>query len=351
MAFMRDEILEQPLALEQLLKEGRLVARDIARRVNHFRPNFIFIVARGSSDNAATYARYVFESYSGLPVSLAAPSLFTLYRRPPNLHKAWVIGVSQSGESEDIVEVVREGTKQGALTVAITNNPNSAIAKAANVVFDLKVGLEKSIAATKTYTAQLVALAMLAAEVSDDNGLRVGLERVPEAVSNALQLEGEVAELTTHPLYRDAAHSLVLGRGYNFATALELALKLKETSYVFTAPYSSADFLHGPFALAEKSLPAVLIGANGPAIPGLLELGQRLREHEVEIVTIGDDQGLLKLATANGKALPLNLKGIPEALSPIPCIVPGQLLSFHLALARGQNPDQPRGLHKITSTI
>ncbi len=351
MAFMRDEIFEQPVVLERLLKEGRLVARDIARRVNHFRPNFIFIVARGSSDNAATYARYVFESYSGLPVSLAAPSLFTLYHRPPDLRKAWVIGVSQSGESEDIVEVVREGTKQGAFTVAITNNPNSAIAQAANMVFDLKVGLEKSIAATKTYTGQLVALAMLAAEVSDDNGLRVGLERVPEAVTNALQLEAEVAELTTHPLYRDAAHSLVLGRGYNFATALELALKLKETSYVFTAPYSSADFLHGPFALAEKSLPAVLIGANGPAIPGLLELGQRLREHEVEIVTIGDDQGLLKLATADGKALPLNLKGIPEALSPIPCIVPGQLLSFHLALARGQNPDQPRGLHKITSTI
>jgi glucosamine--fructose-6-phosphate aminotransferase (isomerizing) len=350
MTLMRDEIVEQPAVLENLIKEGRLTVREIARRCTQFHPDFIFIAARGSSDNAATYARYIFESYSGLPVSQAAPSLFTLYRRPPNLHKAWVVGVSQSGQSEDIVEVMREGHKRGAFTVAITNNPKSPITEAANVVFDLNVGQENSIAATKTYTAQLTALAMLAAEVSDDNGLRVGLERVPDAVADALKLESAVQDLANYPLYREAAHSLVLGRGYNFATALELALKLKETAYVFTAPYSSADFLHGPFALAEKSLPAVLIGANGPAIPGLLELGKRLQEHEVEIITIGDDPGLLKMATANGRALPLDLKGIPEALSPIPAIVPGQLFSLHLALTRGQNPDRPRGLSKITST-
>lgn len=351
MSFMRDEILAQPSVLERLIKDGRITAREISRHINQFHPNYIFIAARGSSDNAANYARYIFESYSGLPVALAAPSLFTLYRRQPDLHKAWVIGVSQSGESEDIIEVLKEAKRQGAFTTAITNNPQSTLAKLATTIFDLNAGPEHSSAATKTYTAQLTALAMIAAEVSDDNGLRVGLERVPEGVASALSVERAVRELASHPFYRGAGHSLVLGRGYNYATALELALKLKETAYVFAAPYSSADFLHGPFGLAERSLPAVLIGANGPAIPGLLQLGARLRDHDVELVTIGDDPSLLKLATENGKALPVDLKGIPEALSPIPCIVPGQLFAYHLALVRGQDPDRPRGARQPVTTL
>lgn len=350
MTLMQDEIREQPVVLERSLKAGRAIAQNLARRINHFRPDFVFIAARGSSDNAATFARYIFEAYTGLPVSLAAPSLFTLYHRHPNLKKAWVIGVSQSGRSEDIVEVVREGRKQGALTLALTNDPNSPLAQAAGEVLNLNAGQEHSVAATKTYTTELGLLALLAAEISDDNGLRMGLERLPTLMNKALQQEERIRLLVNQDPYKNARHCLTLGRGYNYATALELALKLKETGYIFAAPYSTADFLHGPFALAEQSLPAIVVGANGPAIPGLLELGQKLNERGVEIVSIGDDEGLLKLATSKDGAFPLDLTGLPEALSPIVCVVPGQLFAMHLALARGYNPDEPRGLKKVTIT-
>ncbi len=350
MVLMRDEVREQPKAVEKALKEGLPFIRNIARRINAFQPDLIFIAARGTSDNAATYARYLFEAFTGLPVSLAAPSLFTLYNRPPNLKKALVIGVSQSGSGEDIVAVLKEGRKQGAMTLALTNKADSPLAQAAQDVVPLNVGPELSVAATKTYTGELALLALLAAELSDDNGLRMGLDRVPGALDTALQLEDGLKFLANQELYTSARHCLTLGRGYNFSTALEVALKLKETSYFFAAPYSSADFLHGPFALAEQSLPAILIGANGPAIPGLLELAEKLTERGVELLCIGDDEGLLKLATSKDGAFRLDLSGIPEALSPIVSVVPGQLFAMHLALARGYNPDQPRGLHKVTST-
>ncbi len=350
MTLMREEILEQPTVIERCLKDGSSLAEQICRRASAFEPDFVFIAARGSSDNAATYARYVFESYTGLPVSLAAPSLFTLYKRPPNLKKAWIIGISQSGQSPDIVEVIREGRKQGAFTLALTNDTESPLAKAAAEVLPLFAGKERSVAATKTYISELALMALLAAEYADDNGLRVGLQRLPQAVQAAMSLEKSVEELVNRENYKQAAHALVLGRGYNFPTALEIALKLKETAHIFAAPYSAADFLHGPFALADKSLPAILIGANGPAVPGLLELAQKLIERGVEIISIGDDAGLLRKVTPGGKALPLDLTGLPEALSPVVCVVPGQLLSLHLALARGLDPDRPRGLTKVTST-
>ncbi|MEI6044424.1 MAG: SIS domain-containing protein [Chloroflexota bacterium] len=347
MTLMRDEIFEQPGILERSLNEGLSVAHEVCRRATSFDPNFVFIAARGSSDNAATYARYLLESYTSLPVSLAAPSLFTLYKRPPDIKKAWVIGISQSGQTPDIVEVLSEGRKQGAFTLALTNDPLSPLAKEAHVVMKLGTGTKHSIAATKTYTAELAMMALLVAELADSNGLRVGLQRLPSAVQQALSLEEKVKELTSRESYKQAAHSLVLGRGYNFPTALEIALKLKEVAHVFASPYSAADFLHGPFTIVDKSLPALLVGANGPAIPGLLELAQNLRELGVEIISIGDDPGLLRFATPAGAALPLDLKGLPEALSPIVCVVPGQLLALHLAQARGLDPDHTPERNKV----
>lgn len=339
MSVLREEILEQPKLLEQAVKQNMALARNVARRVNFFRPDFVFIAARGSSDNAATYARYVFEAYTGLPVALAAPSLFTLYRRHPDLRKAWVIGLSQSGQSEDIAEVVRKARQQGAFTLALTNNPESPVGTAAAEVLPLNVGAEKNPIATKTYTAEIILLALLAAEVGDDNGLRLGLARLPAAIETALRLEDRIKELAASQIYREAQHCLTLGRGYNFATALEIALKFKEVSKIFSSAYSSADFLQGSFSVVERNLPAILVGANGPAIPGLLELGQKLTAQGVQLVSVGDDTGLLKMASQPTMAFPLDLTGIPEALSPGVCIVPGQLLALHVALERGQNPD------------
>jgi glucosamine--fructose-6-phosphate aminotransferase (isomerizing) len=351
MVLMRDEIFEQPKAMETALKGGRMTTQEIARRVNALKPEFVYIAARGSSDNAAVFARYIFEAYTGLPVALAAPSLFTLYRRLPNLKKAWVIGISQSGQSEDIVTVLRDARQQGAFTSAITNDPASPLAESANTVLELNVGKEKSVAATKTYTAQLALMASLAAEISDNAGLRYGLERLPDAISHALNLDDHAQEVATRSIYRDAQNAIVLGRGYNFATALEVALKMKETAYVFAAPYSAADFMHGPFALTSENLPIVMLGTSGPSIPGLIEISKKLHERGAELIIVSDDNSLLKMATENGANLPLKLEGIPEALSPIVCVVPGQLLALHLALARSYDPDKPRGLQKVTSTV
>lgn len=344
MSQMRTEIFEQPAALERAAKQNLTAVRNIARRVNFFRPDFVFIAARGSSDNAATYARYIFEAYTSLPVSLAAPSLFTLYRRHPDLRKAWVIGISPSGKSEEIVEVVRNARQQGAFTLALTNVPDSPLGVAAAEVLPLLVGDENAATATKTYTAEVTLMALLAAEISDDNGLRLGLERLPASVEKALSLEERLKSLVQSEIFSAPSHCLTLGRGYNFPTALEMALKLKEVSRVFASPYSSADFLQGSFSVVGEDLPALLVGANGPAIPGLLELGKRLAERGVKIMSFGDDDGLLRLATTKEAAFKLDLLGIPEALSPAVTIVPGQLLALHLALARGLDPDEQRGI-------
>jgi glutamine---fructose-6-phosphate transaminase (isomerizing) len=297
------------------------------------------------------YARYIFEAYTGLPVALAAPSLFTLYRRIPNLKKAWVIGISQSGQSEDIVTVLRDAREQGALTTTITNEPESPLAKAAALILPLNAGKEKSVAATKTYSAQVALVALLAAELSNNAGLRAGLDRLPDAISHALNLDDHAQEIANRPTYRNAQNAIVLGRGYNFATALEVALKMKEAAYIFAAPYSVADFMHGPFALANENLPIIILGASGPAIPGLIELSDKLKDRKTELIIVSDDTGLLKHSTEGGASLPLKLEGIPEALSPIVCVVPGQMLALHLALARGYDPDKPRGLQKVTSTV
>ncbi len=341
--WVEQEIRQQPEVAERLIREGWPEARRIAEDVRRFQPTLAVLAARGSSDNAARYGQYLLGAFAGLPAALATPSLFTFYRRPPRLDRAWVIGISQSGRSPDIVEVVQEARRQGGWTLAITNDPASPLAAAAHAVLPLRAGEERAVAATKTYTAQLIALAMLAAAWAEDPAMREDLQRLPEAIAQALETEEAAREAAA--FWWRAAHGVVIGRGFNYATAFEVALKLKELTHIVAEPYSSADFLHGPIALVEPGFPVFLI-ASGPTFRFEMErLARMLRERAAHLTLCSEDPALRALA---GVGIPL--PPVPEWLSPAVAVIPGQWFAVILARLRGLDPDQPRGLQKVTET-
>jgi glucosamine--fructose-6-phosphate aminotransferase (isomerizing) len=342
---LHSEIFEQPQILESLLADQRASIGRIASAIRAYTPNYVFLAARGTSDNAGRYANYLWGSMNRLPVALATPSLFTLYGRPPVLRGALVVGISQSGQSPDIVGVLEEGRRQGCLTLAITNATQSPLAHAADHVLDIQAALETAVAATKTYTAELTTIAMLSVALRGDSGRWEDLSRVPGWVSQALELDAQIARLVER--YRYMSHCVVVGRGYNYATAFEWSLKLKELAYVVAEPYSPADFLHGPIAMVERGFPVMAVAPSGQVFENVLALIESLREDlSAELVVVSDQERALDLAQSR---LPLPA-GIPEWLSPLIAIVPGQLFAFHLTRARGYDVEQPRTIHKVTET-
>jgi len=343
-SYLSNEIHEQPEVLLRLLDRQTETVARIAAAIRARDVRYAVIAARGTSDNAARYAQYLFGALNRLPVALATPSLFSIYRTPPQLHDALVLGISQSGQSPDIVAVIEEGRRQGALTVAVTNAPDSPLAHAADHVLPLGTGKERSVAATKTYTAQLAALALLAVQLAGDGERLASLRSMPEAVKKTLAMEEPISLAAQRYAY--ATECVVLGRGYNYATAFEIALKLKELTYVVAEPYSSADFRHGPVAIVERGFPAVVVAPQGAVYPDMLALACELAAREAELIVISEQDEPLRLART-----PLRLPvALPEWLSPFTCIVPGQLLALHVTLAKGYDPDHPRGLKKITET-
>lgn len=342
---LKSEILDQPAVLTRLLARRMDDVRRMAQEVARREVDFVLLAARGTSDHAGLYAKYLWGIRNRIPVALAAPSMFSVYQSPPVLKRALVVGISQSGQSPDIVRVVQEGRRQGAATLAITDDPSSPLAATADWVVFTETGTERSVAATKTYTAQLMAIAMLSV------GLRPGgegereLELVPDWVSQALLLDPMVEQAAAR--YLDMTKCVVLGRGFNYATAHEWSLKLKELAYVMAAPYSSADFLHGPVALVERGFPVLAIAPDGAVLPDLLGvLRELVHAREVDLLVISNQPEALGLAKAP-LAIPA---GVPEWLSPFVAIVPAQLFSYHLAEQRGLDVEHPRGLQKVTKT-
>ena len=338
------EIHEQPVVLQTLLAQERATVQQLAETVRGRQIDYVLIAARGTSDNAGRYANYLFGALNGLPVALAAPSLYTIYQHPPRLRNALVIGISQSGKSPDIVSVLEDAKQQGALTVAISNFASSDLARQADYVIELHAGEERSVAATKTYTSELLAIAMLATHLAEDRAAQAALDALPDAVAKVLEIAPTVGQVAER--YRYMTSCVVIGRGYNYATAFELALKLKELTYTLAEPYSSADFLHGPLALIENGFPALVVAPTGIMLPELQEFVRVLHQRGAEPVVISDDPATLALGRSQ---LPL-LATLPEWLSPFTAIVPGQLFAMHLAYARDYDPDHPRGLRKVTET-
>jgi glucosamine--fructose-6-phosphate aminotransferase (isomerizing) len=338
------EIHEQPQALATLLGEEKDHVRSLVSDIQDRGVTHAVIAARGTSDNAARYAQYLFGAVNGLQVALATPSLFSIYHRPPNLQNALVIGISQSGKSPDIVSVISEARRQGALAVALTNTPGSDMANAADHVVYLHAGKEISVAATKTYTTSLTAIAMMSAAAAGDQEMQEHLEQLPELCEGTLSMGPGIG--TAAERYRYMRVCVVIGRGFNYATAFETALKIKELNYVMAEPYSSADFMHGPVALVEDAFPTILFAPQGIMLPEMQAFIENLKERGAETIVISDDEETLGLARTPFK-LPLS---VPEWLSPLVSILPGQLFAMHLASVRDYDVDHPRGLRKVTQT-
>lgn len=340
---LNDEICEQPRSLQRLLDNQSCQIQEIASKITSHKVRTVFLAARGTSDHAGIYAKYLWGMHNALPIALAAPSMFSVYNKPPDLEGCLVLAISQSGESPDIISVVAEGKKQGALTLAITNEAMSPLAQASDMVIDLCAGPELAVAATKTYTAELLAIAMLSEALAGKEF--ASLAQVPAWVQQVLMLDGTIQRIAER--YRYMHQCVVIGRGYNYATAYEWALKLKELTYSVAAPYSSADFRHGPIAMVGQGFPVLAVTPDGAVFPDLLELLQHLKqEYQVELLIISDQDSALSLADT---ALRLP-DDIPEWLSPIVSIVPGQLFCYYLTRAKGFDTEAPRSLHKVTKT-
>src|SRR5260221_671296 len=342
---LHSEIFEQPVRLASLLDKQKPTVLEIAKTIQARNVQYAFLAARGTSDNAGRYANYLWGAHNQLPLALATPSLFTYYQSPPRLQNALVIGISQSGQSPDIVSVLDEGRKQNCLTLAITNIPDSPLAKAADFVLDIQAGPEKAVAATKTYTSQLMAIAMISAALSGSNDRWAELASVPVWADQALAQDKEIARMSER--FRYMRQCVVLGRGFNYSTAFEWALKLKELTYVSAEPYSSADFQHGPIAMVEGGFPVLAVAPQGKVHDTMKEMLTRLHKQlNVELVLISDVMDAFKLAQS-----PIQLPPqIPKWLTPLVSILPAQLFACHLTTVKGYDTEKPRSITKVTET-
>ena len=342
---LHSEIFEQPERLASLLDKQKPTVLEIAKAIQARNVQYAFLAARGTSDNAGRYANYLWGAHNRLPLALATPSLFTYYQSPPRLQGALVIGVSQSGQSPDIVSVLEEGRRQGCLTLAITNETDSPLAKAADLVLDVQAGAEKAVAATKTYTTQLMAIAMISAALNNSEERWNELASVSKWAEQALAIDKEIKQMTQR--YRYMSQCVVLGRGFNYATAFEWALKLKELTYLIADPYSSADFQHGPIAMVEGGFPILCVAPSGKVQDSMRDMLTRLRrEKDAELVVISDNEDVLALAQS-----PIQLPPhIPEWLTPLVSILPAQLFACHLTEVKGYDPEKPRSITKVTET-
>jgi glucosamine--fructose-6-phosphate aminotransferase (isomerizing) len=332
---MAAEIAEQPQVLDRLLRRGAPEIARVRGVIERAQPRFVLIAARGTSDHAALYAKYLVEVCRPAPAGLVSPSSFTVYGARPQMAGVLFVAVSQSGGSPDLVESTEVARSCGALTVAVTNAPNSALAAAADQHVHVHAGTERAVAATKTYTAELLALHLLFA------GERAARDAapLPEAAARTLALTSDERLAQLAEPFRNTERVVLTARGYSYATAREAALKLMETSYLSAHAFSGADLLHGPLALIDRSVPVIAITSPGRGGDAMQPVLQRLAELDAPILRVGVEDGL-----------PIASDGIGEHLLPILEIMPLQRLAWRLALDRGVDPDRPRGLSKVTET-
>ena len=337
------EMAEQPAALARLLDEGLGPIRDVAREVRRRSPRFVLLTARGTSDNAALYAKYLVEVVLGLPAGLASPSTTTVYGARPDLRDVLAITVSQSGGSPDLVEATAAARHAGALTLAITNAPGSPLARTAELHVDVLAGPEHAVPATKSYTAQLLALWLLVRSWSGDVSAARRLPEHARAVLESPALTAAVDELAAR--YRFADRLVTTGRGYASATAREAALKVMETSFLSAHAWSAADLLHGPLAMVDERTPVIALAPPGPAGAAVTPVLARLAERGADLTVVGTGAA----APPGSGVLDLDVSADPE-LWPVLEILPLQRLALALAVGRGLDPDAPRGLAKVTET-
>ncbi|SEC39791.1 SIS domain-containing protein [Streptomyces sp. KS_5] len=339
---MAREIAEQPAVLRRILSQGAPAIHQVAREIAARSPRFVLLTARGTSDNAALYAKYLLEIRLGLPCGLASMSTITAYGARPDLTDVLVVTVSQSGGSPDLVASTQAAREAGAITLAVTNNPDSPLAGVSEYHLDIMAGPERALPATKTYTASLLALYLFVEGLRDSDG--TAAEALPDIAEQLLARQDEVRALAAR--YRFAERMVITSRGYGYPTAKEAALKLMETSYIPALSYSGADLLHGPLAMVDNVSPVIAVVPDGKGGEALRPVLDRLRGRGADLVVIGPRQQVEQASA--GFVLPA--EDVAEELQPILEILPLQLLAYEVTIARGQDPDAPRALAKVTET-
>ena len=343
MTLMQKEIFETPDVLEKSLSFNAGVLETIAENINS--RSGIFIAARGTSDHAAIYGKYIFETLIGKPVGLAAPSVTTVYGRRVDYSGSVMIGISQSGEAQDVLGVLESAKKSGAYTVAITNDENSVLAKTADAHVHLCAGQEKSVAATKTFTSQMFALVTMAAACAKDAELLSALRILPDEVRRVLELDIKIKE--TAQRYRFMDCCFTLSRGYDYCMAFEAALKMQECAYIKAKAYSVSDFMHGPIAMIERDTPCLIYLSRGRFVDEMVGVIEKLKEVRADITVVSDDEKLIALSD-NSIRMP---DVCHEMLSPLYIAPIIQLFACYISLTKGLSPDTPRGLKKVTITV
>jgi glucosamine--fructose-6-phosphate aminotransferase (isomerizing) len=345
MTYMLQEIHEQPDILEKVAALERPTAEALWSAMKSKQIEFISIVARGTSDHAATFAKYLFEIVGGKVVSLAAPSVFTLYDSKVDLSKTLMLGISQSGESTDVVEVVKKARSMGALTAGITDVEGSTLTKVADFSLFCHAGEEKSVAATKTYTSTMAVICVLASVMFEKPEIAADLKKVADAMREVFKLEDQIEKVVER--YRYMNETIIIARGINLATSLEASLKLSETCYVLAKPFSEADFQHGPIATVNSGFPVFLYAPAGKGFKPMVEIADKLLEKGAELIIVSTEDEILKKART-----PIKINAsVDEIYSPMLYILVAQLFAQYLSLSKGNNPDAPRGLNKITLTM
>jgi glucosamine--fructose-6-phosphate aminotransferase (isomerizing) len=338
---MRREIGEQPAVLSRVIDESLHEIRSVATVLRERAPRFVLFAARGTSDHAALYAKYLVEVQLGLPCGLASPSTMTAYSARPDLSDVLVVAVSQSGGSPDLVEYATVARECGATVLAVTNAPESSLAEASELHIDVRAGAELAVAATKSYTAELMALWLLIDAWRGGDARPAHL--VPAAAELVLTTHDEVARIAER--YRFTDRMVLTARGYSYPTAREAALKLMETSYLAAHAFSGADLLHGPLAMIDEEHPVVAVVPEGVGAAAMRPVLERLRARNVDLVVVGGPS-----STGYGDLNVVLDHDLPEDLAPIADIVALQQLALVMATSRGFDPDSPRGLSKVTET-
>lgn len=331
---MAAEIVQQPDVLAGLLTDSDEIV-DASARIADARPRFVLIAARGTSDHAALYAKYLAEVRMQLPAGLVSPSALTVYGATPDMRDVLFVAISQSGRSPDLIDSLTVARERGALSVAVTNAPDSPLARAAEIAVDVRAGDERAVAATKTYTAELLAMDLLFA------GERAARDAasLPDAAARTLALTSDERLAGLAARFRGTERIVLTARGYSYSTAREAGLKLMETSYLSAQAFSGADLLHGPLAMIDRSVPVIAITSPGKGGDAMRPVLERLAELDTPLLRVGVEEGL-----------PIAADGIAEHLLPILEIMPLQRLAWRLALDRRLDPDRPRGLSKVTQT-
>ena len=340
---MWKEIMQEPTAIRSCAAANGQIVADIVSEIRKRGIRYVTVCARGTSDNAAVYGKYAFEILTGFQVASAAPSVLALYRRDLDWKDSLVIGLSQSGGTEDVSQVIQAARRQGALTVGITNTPDSLLAETAEYILFCDAGTEKSVAATKTFVTELYLMVLLAASLAESKEVLSQLAALPDELTKVIECKKDAAEAAKR--YRFVEECFVLARGLNYPIALEAALKIQETTYIGAKAFAISDFYHGPKAMVQGNTALMVLAPKGPSFTDAVEFIKKMKDTGADLLVVSDDQTLCAHADT---AILIPCSG-SDFISPFYNAAAAQMFACELAAVRGNNPDHPRGLQKVTA--